>query len=132
MAYYAELDINNIVINIRTGASENILDMEQIYLERFQNVHKRTSYNTRAGTSYNTSGGVHKNDQSKSFRKNFAGVGYTYDKNRDAFIPPKQYKSWTLDEETCWWIPPIPFPEDGTKTYEWDEETQTWTEMIDA
>ena len=80
-------------------------------------------------TSYNTSGGIHKNDQSKSFRKNFAGVGYTYDKNRDAFIPPKQYKSWTLDEETCWWIPPIPFPEDGTKTYEWDEEAQAWNEI---
>ena len=121
MAHFAELDQNNIVTRVLTGASEDVIDTETVFTEKFGKIFKRTSYNT--------SGGIHKNDQSKSFRKNFAGVGYTYDKNRDAFIPPKQYESWTLDEETCWWIPPIPFPEDGTKTYEWNEEAQAWNEI---
>jgi hypothetical protein len=66
-----------------------------------------------------------------NFRKNFAGVGYTYDKTRDAFIPPKPYPSWTLDESTCRWDAPVAYPADGThsKQYEWDEDTTTWTEI---
>tara|TARA_R110002167_G_scaffold213693_1_gene418258 strand:+ start:1008 stop:1334 length:327 start_codon:yes stop_codon:yes gene_type:complete len=66
-----------------------------------------------------------------NFRKNFAGVGYTYDKTRDAFIPPKPYPSWTLDESTCRWDAPVAYPADGThsKQYEWDEDTTNWTEI---
>ena len=76
-------------------------------------------------TSYNTSGGQH--PQGKPMRKNFAGVGYTYDRVRDAFIPPKPYPSWTLVEETCQWTAPVPMPVDG-KMYTWDESAGNWKE----
>jgi hypothetical protein len=78
-------------------------------------------------TSYNTYGGVHK-EGGTPLRKNYAGVGYTYDRERDAFIPPQQYPSWTLNEETCLWNSPIPYPEDG-KLYSWDEENVVWVEQ---
>ena len=74
-------------------------------------------------TSYNTFGGKHQNGT--PLRKNYAGEGFTYDAIRDAFIPPKKYPSWTLDEESCLWVPPIPKPNDG-KLYGWDEENQKW------
>ena len=76
-------------------------------------------------TSYNTHGGQH--PEARPLRKNFAGVGYSYDKTRDAFIPPQPYASWILNEDTCLWDPPVPYPSDG-KYYEWDEETTSWTE----
>ena len=84
-------------------------------------------------TSYNTRGGVHTNGGTP-FRKNYAGIGYTYNKLRDAFIPPKPYASWTLNEESCNWNPPTPLPSDvgtGTppKMYEWDEITHTWFDI---
>lgn len=79
-------------------------------------------------TSYNTYGGVHK-EGGTPLRKNYAGIGYTYDRERDAFIPPQPYPSWTLNEETCLWGPPIPCPEDG-KYYVWDEEKVEWVEKI--
>lgn len=75
-------------------------------------------------TSYNTQGGVHLLGGTP-LRKNYAGVGYTYDSVRDAFIPPKPFPSWVLDENTCLWNAPVPFPEDG-KIYRWDEATQNW------
>ncbi len=77
-------------------------------------------------TSYNTHGGVHALGGTP-LRKNFAGIGYTYDKDRDAFIPPKSYASWVLNEETCLWDAPTPCPTDG-KIYNWDENTQQWVE----
>jgi len=77
-------------------------------------------------TSYNTFGGKHPNGT--PLRKNFAGVGFTYDQERDAFIPPQTFPSWTLDEETCLWVPPIAYPNDG-KPYRWDEENQVWAEL---
>ena len=66
---------------------------------------------------------------SGNFRKNYAGVGFTYDKTRDAFIPPQPYPSWLLDEETCQWVAPTPYPTDG-KQYKWDEPTMTWEEVV--
>lgn len=75
-------------------------------------------------TSYNTHGGVHVNGGTP-LRKNFAGVGYTYDYQLDAFIPPKQYPSWTLNAETCLWEPPVPMPTEGGP-YRWDEATTSW------
>lgn len=78
-------------------------------------------------TSYNTRGGVHTNGGTP-LRKNYAGIGYTYDRVRDAFIPPKPYDSWTLNDETCLWDPPTPYPTDG-KLYKWNEETQNWNEI---
>lgn len=74
-------------------------------------------------TSYNTHGGQH--PEGRPLRKNFAGVGYTYDKDKDAFIPPQPFNSWTLNEDTCLWDPPVAYPTDG-KPYMWNEETQSW------
>ena len=78
-------------------------------------------------TSYNTRGGVHVNGGTP-LRKNYAGIGYTYDRVRDAFIPPKPYASWTLNEDTCLWDPPVAYPTDG-KPYIWNEQTQQWEEI---
>lgn len=77
-------------------------------------------------TSYNTHGGQH--PENRPLRMNFAGIGYTYDKVKDAFIPPQPYASWTLNDATCLWIPPIPVPNDE-KTYQWDEATTNWVEV---
>ena len=77
-------------------------------------------------TSYNTHGGQH--PEGRPLRKNFAGIGYTYDKDRDAFIPPKPFNSWVLNEDTCLWETPTPMPDDG-KAYVWNEESQTWDEV---
>jgi len=74
-------------------------------------------------TSYNTVGGKHPNNM--PLRKNFAGIGYTYDAQRDAFIPPKPYASWVLNEDSCLWDAPVPMPNDG-KGYIWDEATTSW------
>jgi hypothetical protein len=76
-------------------------------------------------TSYNTRGGQH--PEGRPLRKNFAGIGYTYDLVRDAFIPPKPFPSWTLDEETCLWNPPVPYPESGG--HYWNEETLSWVSI---
>jgi hypothetical protein len=79
-------------------------------------------------TSYNTYGGVHKLGGTP-LRKNYAGVGYTYDEQRDAFIPPRPYQSWNLNEDTCLWESPIPYPNDY-KPYLWNETTGSWEEVV--
>jgi len=81
-------------------------------------------------TSYNTYGGVHKNGGTP-MRKNYAGVGYSYDLGRDAFIPPKPYASWILNETTCLWDAPTPMPTDD-KRYTWDEPTTSWVEVTNV
>jgi len=78
-------------------------------------------------TSYNTQGGVHLLGGTP-LRKNYAGIGYTYDRTRDAFIPPQPFASWTLNEDTCLWDAPTPYPTDG-KNYRWDEPTTSWIEI---
>jgi hypothetical protein len=78
-------------------------------------------------TSYNTHGGVHANDGTP-LRKNYAGVGYSYDATKDAFIPPQPFASWTLDDATCLWNAPVAMPADG-KPYAWNEATQSWDEI---
>ena len=80
-------------------------------------------------TSYNTYGGVH--PEGRPLRKNFAGIGYTYDEERDAFIEPSPFPSWLLDEDTCLWGAPTPKPDDG-KPYIWDEATLSWVEIIEG
>lgn len=77
-------------------------------------------------TSYNTYGGQH--PEGRPLRKNFAGVGFTYDAERDAFIPPQAFPSWTLNEDTCLWEPPAPYPSNGS-LHRWDEETLMWVEI---
>ena len=86
----------------------------------------QTSYNTRGGVHYGQDGQPSA-DQSKALRKNYAGLGYTYDASRDAFIPPKPFNSWVLNETTCLWDAPVPYPTDG-KRYTWDEATTSWVE----
>ena len=115
MSHFAKLDENNIVIFVTVGRQED--DGKEAELsERTGDTYKQTSYNTLAGV--HTLGGT-------PFRKNFAGIGYTYDETLDAFIPPKPYPSWTLDEATCNWSAPVPYPTDGF-TYFWNEATVDW------
>ena len=80
-------------------------------------------------TSYNTQGGTH-TQGGTPLRKNYAGIGFTYDSVRDAFIPPKPHASWLLDEETCLWNAPTPRPVEEGKIYTWDEETTSWIEFV--
>lgn len=118
MAHYVFLDENNIVVDIICGKEEweDGIDWEEYYGNVRNQTCKRTSYNTHAGQHPNGT----------PFRKNYAGIGYTYDETLDAFIPPKPYNSWILNEETCTWEAPIPQPLDG-KLYEWDENSLSWT-----
>jgi len=96
---------------------------------------KRTSYNTRGGVHYGADGQPSA-DQSKAFRKNYAGLGYMYDAIRDAFIPPRPYASWVLDEQSCLWKAPVDMPEDaGTgeppRRYQWDETITEWKLIVE-
>lgn len=122
MAHYAFLDINNIVTEVIVGKDEGEdgIDWEQHYGEFRGQTCKRTSYNT--------SGGVHVNGGTP-YRKNYAGIGYTYDSGRDAFIPPQQFASWTLNETSCIWEAPTPKPTDG-KIYAWDEAQLAWVDQL--
>jgi len=125
MAHYAFLDANNIVTEVIVGKNEGEggIDWEQYYGEFRDQGCKRTSYNTY--------GGIH-NSGGTPYRKNYAGIGYSYDATRDAFIPPKPYASWILDETTCLWNAPTSMPTDTTKMYVWNEETLTWIEINNA
>ncbi len=118
MAHYAFLDENNIVTEVIVGKNEgeDSVDWEQHYGAFRSQTCKRTSYNTY--------GGVHSGGGTP-YRKNYAGIGYTFDAARDAFIPPKPFASWTLNETTCLWDSPVPYPDDGGR-YTWDEATTNW------
>ena len=130
MAHYAFLNENNIVIEVITGKNEgeDNIDWEQWYGNFRGQICKKTSYNTYGGVYYTPNTNTPDPDQSKAFRKNYAGIGYIYDSNRDAFIPPNPYSSWLLDEFKCLWYPPIPKPNDG-KDYIWNESTQSWDKI---
>jgi hypothetical protein len=125
MSHFAKLDENNVVTFVTVGRQEDD-GLEAELTARTGDVYKQTSYNTRGGVHYNPETGQPSDDQSKAFRKNYAGSGFTYDEDRDAFIPPKLFESWVLDEDTCLWEAPVAYPEDGAD-YTWDEETQEWT-----
>ena len=125
MAHYAFLDENYIVTEVIVGKDEVNFDWEQYYAIKKGQSCKRTSYNTRGGIYYNPITNLPDADQTKSFRKNYAGIGYKFDINRNAFIPPKPYPSWILNEETCVWDAPVPYPQDGN-LYEWNEQTLSW------
>ena len=89
----------------------------------------QTSYNTRGGVHYQPNTNEPSEDQSKALRKNYAGIGYSYDNTKDAFIPPQPFSSWTLNEDTCLWDSPVPYPTDD-KLYKWNEEILNWEEVI--
>ena len=121
MSHFAEINKDGIV--------QRVIVAEQDFI----NSGKVGDPNNWVQTSYNTKGGVHYAPNSNdpdggiALRKNYAGKGYTYDETRDAFIPPKAFPSWLLDEDTCKWKAPIPKPDDD-KRYYWDEETTNWVE----
>jgi hypothetical protein len=123
MAHFAKV-VDGIVTQV------NVID------EDYFNSNRETRYTgTWVQTSYNTRGGVHYNpetnepsaDQTKALRKNYAGVGYFYDETKDAFYAPQPFPSWLLNETSCLWEAPIPYPNDN-KRYEWNESTQEWIE----
>ena len=118
MAHYAFLNMQNIVTEVIVGKDETDgpTNWEIHYGNFREQVCKRTSYNTRAG--------VHSGD-GVPFRKNYAGIGYSYDSDKDAFIAPKLFNSWILNETSCLWEPPTPKPNDGND-YTWNESTTSW------
>lgn len=119
MTHFAKLDVNNVVECVLPGRQED--EGKEIELSaRTGDVYKQTSYNTRGGI--HLIGGI-------PFRKNFAGIGYFYDGIRDAFIPPQNYPSWTLNEDSCLWEAPTPMPNDGAP-YAWNESTISWDEIV--
>ena len=119
MSHFAKLDENNLVTFVTVGRQEDD-GLEAELCERTGDVYLQTSYNT--------SGGVHSLGGTP-LRKNYAGIGFTYDENRDAFIPPQPYASWVLDEDTCLWVAPIAYPAEGVLT--WDEQAGDWVEVTD-
>ena len=128
MAHFAKLDSTNKVIGVHVLVNEVITDGDGVEQEQL-GVDFLTDLfgGTWKQTSYNTSRGVH-SLEGTPFRKNYAGKGYTYDATRDAFIPPQPFASWTLNETTCQWDSPVPYPDDG-KLYEWDESITNWVEV---
>jgi hypothetical protein len=112
MAHFAELDENNIVVQVLVTDNDYPNEGYDWLVETFGGTWVQTSYNA-------------------TIRKNFAGIGYSYDETRDAFIAPKPFESWLLNEETCSWEAPKPHPTDG-KLYNWDEESQEWIEYVNT
>jgi len=124
MSHYAQLDENNVVVFVIHAKSN---DKEDEFTESTGDVYRQTSYNTHGGIHYTD--GEPSENQTKAFRFNYAGIGFTYDADRDAFIPPQPYASWVLDEDTCLWVAPIAYPAEGVHT--WDEQAGDWVEVTD-
>jgi hypothetical protein len=126
MASFAKIGLNSKVIEVLSVNNEVLKDSNGV--EREVNgidfLTKLTGYPVWKQTSYNTHGGVH-NNNGIPLRKNHAGIGYTYDEDRDAFIPKKPFNSWVLNETTCLWESPIPYPNDEEQ-YSWNELTLSW------
>jgi hypothetical protein len=126
MASFAKIGLNNKVIEVLSVNNEILKDSNGIEQEvnGVDFLTKLTGWAIWKQTSYNTVAGVH-NNNGTPFRKNHAGIGYTYDEDRDAFIPKKTYNSWILNEDTCQWEAPVAYPTDG-EIYSWNESTLTW------
>jgi hypothetical protein len=125
MAHFAK--VNN-------GIVEQVIVAEPEFFDTFVDSSPgqwiQTSYNTRGGVHYDPATGEPSADQSKALRKNYAGIGFNYDATRDAFMPPKPYASWVLNEQTCLWDAPVAMPNDGGN-YAWNESTQAWDAVPD-
>ena len=124
MSHFAKLDQDNIVTFVTVGRQEDD-GLEAELTARTGDVYKQTSYNTRGGVHYNPETGEPSEDQPQALRCNYAGIGFTYDEGRDAFIPPKPFESWVLDEGTCLWQAPTPMPESEHGVM-WDEDVTDW------
>lgn len=127
MKKYAILNDEKKVLQIITPniEDENINDLEEYYSNMYNFICKKTCDETYGGKFYSKTKNTTNENQNSPFRKNYAGIGYTYDEQRDAFIPPKPFTSWILDEFSCLWNPPIPYPNDGNLYY-WSEDTLSW------
>ena len=130
MAHFAKLDVNNIVTTVCHGRQEDD-GQEQALCDRTGDTYRQTSYNTRGGVHYDPNTGEPSADQSKALRKNYAGIGYSYDAQRDAFIPPQPFPSWVLNETTCLWDAPVPYPADGGR-YTWSEDDMAWVAVQES
>ena len=132
MAHFAKIGLNNKVIEVQVIHNDVLLDsngaeQESIGLDFLT---KLTGWAVWKQTSYNTHGGVHSSDGTP-LRKNHAGIGYTYDEDRDAFIAPKPYASWIVNETTCFWEAPVAKPDsESGAAYLWNEETTSWDEIV--
>jgi len=126
MATFAKIGLNNKVIEVLSVHNNELKDSNGVEQENIgiDFLTKLTGWPIWKQTSYNTIGGVHKLGGTP-LRKNFAGIGHTYDEGRDAFIPPKPFNSWVLNETTCQWEAPMVKPDDG-QNYIWNEENQQW------
>ena len=126
MASFAKIGLNGKVIEVQSVTNEVLHDSNGIEQEAIgiDFLTKLTGWAIWKQTSYNTHGGVHDNGGTP-LRKNHAGIGYTYDETKDAFIPPKPFNSWILNESTCFWGAPLAMPQDDNK-YRWNEATLTW------
>lgn len=138
MAHYAFIDSNNVVTEVIVGRDESdlvsgVTDWTTHYGEFRGQTCVRTSYNTWGGVHYTD--GEPSDDQTKAFRFNYAGIGYTFDSSKGtdgAFIPPQPFDSWVLDETTCLWEAPVALPDDAdTVAYEWDEEAGAWVAVTE-
>ena len=118
MAHFAKLDENNIVLEVHVVHNNELLD------DGIESEAKGIAFLTEWSGGYTN---WKQTSYNGNFRKNYAGIGYTYDVVRDAFIPPQPYQSWTLDEATCSWNAPVPYPNDGG-VYVWNEATTSWVE----
>lgn len=121
MSHFAKIDGNNIVTEVIVWSD----DLSYLPSDKYGGNWIQTSYNTKGGIHYAADNNTPSENQEKALRKNFAGIGYYYDENRDAFIPPKPFDSWLLNEETCIWEAPISFPKTGLK-YNWNELNKDW------
>ena len=126
MASFAKIGLNGKVIEVQSVVNEVLHDANGVEQENIgiDFLTKLTGWAIWKQTSYNTHGGVH-NKNGIPLRKNHAGIGYTYDEDRDAFIPKKPFNSWILNEQTCLWNAPVAYPTDGKK-YSWNEPTKNW------
>lgn len=129
MAHWAEIDENNIVTRVLVGDNNDPAGDEgyQWLIDNLGGTWVKTSYNAIGGKRRDPE--TNEITEEAGFRKNYAGIGYTWDSSRDAFIPPKPFNSWVLNEDTCLWDAPIAYPTDG-KAYAWNEDTTSWDEVI--
>ena len=132
MGHYAYINFANLVTSVIVGPDEGtepdgVESWETHFSGKGKGRALQTSYNTHGGIHYTD--GVASADQSKALRYNYAGIGFTYDETRDAFIPPQPYASWVLDEGTCLWVAPIAYPAEGDHV--WDEQAGDWEEVPD-
>jgi hypothetical protein len=121
MAHFAKLDENNVVLEVHVVNNNELLDANGQESEQ-KGIDFLVSWSQGAHTNWKQT------SYNGNFRKNYAGIGYSYDSDRDAFIPPKPFSSWLLNEDTCLWESPVPYPQDG-KMYTWDETTTSWVEF---